>query len=104
MKKLWSKMTPEFAEGRRQPDPGVGSDMVPPSVLSGQNCSLDKLHPHLAWCWRGENLMGRISTLISSCVSGRTDVSATLKAAEKYGLACHYMWSAADGPRRLEGR
>ena len=48
--------------------------------------------------------MGRISTLISSCVSGRTDVSATLKAAEKYGLACHYMWSAADGPRRLEGR
>ena len=34
VKKLWSKMTPEFAEGRRQPDPGVGSDMVPPSVLS----------------------------------------------------------------------
>ena len=63
----------------------------------------DKLHPHLAWCWRGEDLMSRISTLISSCVSGRTDVSATLKA-EKYGLACHYMWSAADGPRRLEGR
>ena len=26
---LWSKMTPEFAEGP--------SDMVPPSVLSGQN-------------------------------------------------------------------
>ena len=64
----------------------------------------DKLHPHLVWRWRGEDLMGRISTLISSCVSGRTDVSATLKAAEKYGLACHYMWSAADGPRRLEGR
>ena len=40
VKKLWSKMTPEFAEGRRQPDPGVGSDMVPPSVLSGQNSAL----------------------------------------------------------------
>ena len=79
MKKLWSKMTPEFAEGRRQPDPGVGSDMVPPSVLSGQHSAL----------WTN---------------FGRTDVSATLKAPEKYGLACHYMWSAADGPRRLEGR
>ena len=37
VKKLWSKMTPEFAEGRRLPDPGVGSDMVPPSELSGKN-------------------------------------------------------------------
>ncbi|CAJ1372572.1 unnamed protein product, partial [Effrenium voratum] len=48
VKKLWSKMTPEFAE----------------ETLAGS---------------RSEDLMGRISTLISSCVSGRTDVSATLK-------------------------
>ena len=50
------------------------------------------LHPHLAWCWRGEDFMNVASTLLSSCMRGRSDAGATIQAVQKYRLAMHVSW------------
>ena len=50
------------------------------------------LHPHLSWCWRGEDFMNVASTLLSSCMRGRSDAGATIKAVQKYRLAMHLSW------------
>lgn len=54
------------------------------------------LHPHLSWCWRGEDFMGVASTLLSSCLRGRSDVQAGVKAIDKYRLAMNLAWKDAN--------
>ena len=63
--------------------------------LSLRSCLISSsLHPHLAWCWKGEDFMGAASRLLGSCVRGRNDIAASIKAADKYRLAMHMSWSA----------
>ena len=50
------------------------------------------LHPHLNWCWKGEDFMHVTSVLMSSCLRGRQDVSATIKAIGKYRLVIFLAW------------
>ena len=50
------------------------------------------LHPHLSWCWRGEDFMNVSSTLLSSCLRGRSDRQASIKAFLKYSLGSKLAW------------
>jgi len=50
------------------------------------------LHPHLSWCWRGEDFMNVSSTLLSSCLRGRSDRQASIKALQKYSLGMQLAW------------
>ena len=50
------------------------------------------LHPHLSWCWRGEDFMNVSSTLLSSCLRGRSDKQASIKALQKYCLGMQLAW------------
>lgn len=50
------------------------------------------LHPHLSWCWRGEDFMNVSSTLLSSCLRGRSNRQASIKALQKYALGMQLAW------------
>lgn len=54
--------------------------------IYSESCNL---HPYLSWCWRGEDFMSVASDLLSSCLRGRSDVGASIKAVQKYRLAMH---------------
>ena len=51
------------------------------------------IHPFLNWCWKGEDFMQITSTLVSSALRGRGDVSASIKALEKYRYAMYVLWT-----------
>ena len=50
------------------------------------------LHPHLSWCWHGEDFMNVSSILLSSSLRGRSDKQASLKALQKYSLGMQLAW------------
>ena len=52
------------------------------------------LHPFLTWCWKGEDFMHTASILLGSCLRGRTDAGATIKAGLKYCLAMRLAWGS----------
>ena len=52
------------------------------------------VHPHLNWCWKGEDFMNTTSVLVGLCLRGRSDVSATIKAMDKYRYAMHLQWKS----------
>lgn len=54
--------------------------------------SASTMHPHLNWCWKGEDFMQKSSVLLGSCLRGRSDVSATVKAIHKYRYALYMSW------------
>lgn len=54
--------------------------------------SASHLHPFVTWCFKGEDFMNTASVLISSCLRGRSDVGATVKAIRKYRFAMHQTW------------
>ena len=56
------------------------------------------LHPHLSWCWRGEDMMNVTSVLLSSCLRGRGDAGASIKAMQKYRLAMYLSFQDLGRP------
>lgn len=50
------------------------------------------LHPFTSWCWKGEDFMQTASILLASSLRGRSDISATIKALDKYRYAMHLRW------------
>lgn len=51
------------------------------------------LHPFASWCWKGEDFMQTSSVLLASSLRGRNDISATIKALDKYRYAMHLLWT-----------
>ena len=47
------------------------------------------VHPHLLWCYKGEDMMGKVSALLKSCLRGRSPTHMASAAALKYRLALH---------------
>ncbi len=59
-------------------------------------CYLAKyLCPRVAWCYRGEDFMGKIRPLAASCAKGSQPWDVTNKIMDKYRHALHYMLSSA---------
>ena len=50
------------------------------------------LRPFASWCWKGEDFMQTTSVLLASSLRGRHDVSATIKALDKYRYGMHLLW------------
>jgi len=52
----------------------------------------DRLHPKLTWCFGGETFMHISKQLMQSCMVSRRPYQATMKFADKYCYALHYMF------------
>ena len=48
------------------------------------------IHPRLAWCFGGEDMMGKSKVLAASCVKGNCPQSSQLKLASKYAAGLHF--------------
>ena len=51
------------------------------------------LNPKYFWCYGGEDLVGRASTLCHSCVRGTANHEVSSKMLEKYRVAMHLKWT-----------